>query len=116
MQGRQDAVSIRWLFSRFRRHDKGDDSHAQGLAEIARQGQNARGDTVVHLFDRPHDGAVVGSAEQGCPQSDEDQEDGSTADGDAREQGEGRQSQGRQDEADRGDAPRTILIRKFINE
>ena len=56
---------------------------------------------MVHLFDRPHDGAVVGSAEQGCPQSDEDQEDGSTADGDAREQGEGRQSQGRQDQTDR---------------
>ena len=66
----------------------------------------------MHLFDRPHDGAVVGRAEQGCAQADEDQEYGGAADGDVREQGECRQPQGRQDEADRGDASRAVFIRQ----
>lgn len=89
MKGAEDAVLVDGSLFRFGRHDEGDGSHAEGLSQVAGQGQDARGDAVMHLFDRAHDGTVVGRSEQGCAQADEGQNQACLTDGDIGEDGEG---------------------------
>ena len=61
MKGAEDAVLVDGSLLRFGRHDEGDGGHAEGLSQVAGQGQDARGDAVMHLFDRAHDALLLGA-------------------------------------------------------